>query len=182
VVDGEEETVLAIVEAAIRHGAAVILLGLPSFWNIVGVLGSPIVNSCNFRIVPGEGLWKPKPDAVTEATASDWTGAVELRATDATTTWAFSPCETKFAVYVTPAGELYPCLGLIGCEQWCMGSIDQRPEESRFATDEMLTVLSRWGVQGPELDATPPLADSLSHLPRICVAHSQLVMRNSHAK
>ncbi len=182
VVNGKEDTVLAIVEAAISHGTAVILLGLPSFWDAVGALHSQIVNSCNFRIVPSEGLWEPEASAAAEPEGSDRNSDAKLPATGAATAWAFSPCDTKFAVYVTPDGELYPCLGLIGCQQWCMGTIDHHPEESRFATDVKLDVLARWGGQGPDLGATPPLADNLSHLPRVCAVHRQLVIGNSHEK
>ena len=168
---------LAVVEAAVRHGVAVILLGSPSFWDNAGVLESTVVNSSNFRIVPAGDLWNSETNVPTKLEDSDL-ARTELPITGAGTAWTFSPCDTKFAIYVTPDGELYPCLGLIGCEQWCMGSIDQRPEESRFATDEMLTVLSRWGGEGPDLGTMRTSTEHRTYLPRICSAHYQLLMRN----
>lgn len=170
-----EEAILMAVEAAARHGVAVILLGSPGFWSAVGVLESDIVNSCNFRIVPGKSEMAGLVDLAGKESRP------ALRSHEVSTTTA-SPCDTRFAAYVTPGGDIYPCLGLVGCEQWCLGSIDSIPEESRFATGEILNELTRWGRSGPNLGDSPSsFSDHIFHLPSVCAMHRQLVERDSDA-
>jgi hypothetical protein len=144
-------------------------------------LESPIVNSCNFRIVPADGLWTPGSDEALkmETTGGRQTARPQVRG--ASVAKAFSPCQTRFAVYVTEAGDLYPCLGLVGCDRWRMGSIDERPEKSRFAKKVALAVLTEWHNQGLTLSEEPKTT-APHQLPRVCVAHRQLEAHNDDAK
>ena len=177
------ESVCAVVEAAAELGIAVILVGLPSFWKDVGVLDSPILNAGNFRIIPAQGQWRPgnRTSAARPAGKSCRNG--ERPAAALSTAWLCSPCEGRFAVYVTATGTLYPCLGLVGCAQWCMGTIDSPPEESRFAADAELAVLAGLASRGPDLSAAASVTvnDDLVHLPRVCAVHRGLVLADAHA-
>ncbi len=177
------EGVCAVVEAAARLGIAIILVGVPGFWTDVGVLDSPILNSGNFRIIPAQGQWRPgsRPPAGRPARKSR--RSEEAPEAALSTARLGSPCDVRFAVYVTATGDLYPCLGLVGCEQWCMGTIDSPPEESRFAADSDLATLAGLARRGPDLSAapSPTMNDDLVHLPRVCAVHRGLMLADGHA-
>lgn len=162
--DAEPEAGLAVVEAAARSGAALILLGSPGFWERLGVLQSPIVNGANFRIVPGHQPWYD--DA---AAAPHWTRSAAVS----------SPCETRFAVYVTPAGDVYPCLGLVGQPRWRMGTVDEDPEQSGFVAAPTLRFLQAWADRGPDLGGDAPAPDA-AHLPLVCAVHRRQMEETGH--
>lgn len=160
-VDPADAAVLARVEAASRAGKALVLLGAAKFWHDAGVLDSPIVNATNFRIVPG-GLVN------NSRTADD--PSIELPPVRT------SACEPRFAVYVSPEGELYPCLGLIGIAGCRLGFIDEPPETTLLTQTPWRERLERWAALGPGLaEVSPPRAD-WSPLPRICALHRASLM------
>lgn len=162
--DAAPQSGLEVVEAAARSGAALILLGSPEFWGRLGVLESTVVNAANFRIVPGHQPW--------------YDGAVTDRQ-DHRGGHFSSPCETRFAVYVTPAGDVYPCLGLIGNRRWRIGAIESEPQDSGFLADSKIQFLQAWADNGPELGDMAPATDA-THLPLVCAVHRRLMEETGH--
>jgi hypothetical protein len=78
-------------------------------------------------------------------------------------------------MYVTMRGEIYPCLGLVGCRSFLLGSIEQAPETYNFTQPEFQSLLDVLATSGPKLT----LGSDTHRFPAlnpVCAAHRNMIL------
>lgn len=158
--NADRDAVQMLVRNLRESGASPLLLGPVSRWMSWGLLDADFINSGNFQMVPAgrSFLLSLRRSGV---------DPFELRS-------SFDPCKERFAVFVTSDGALYPCQGLLGIEQFRIGSLDDNVplRISGFHSDS----IAKWASRGPGcVGRVEP--DPESPLSPICELHRAMIHR-----
>lgn len=166
---------LSLIEAIIKKGISLNLLGPVNFWKKVGILDSPILNSSCFRIIPPmskkiEYLNYQRRSTFNEPTISNRNRKGKYFI------YSFNPCSERFQIYISPFGDLYPCKGLIGIPSCKIGTIYDNIESTVFGggKDNILD-FRNLAKNGPKLEFDETISD-YQGLPPICFFHRNSIL------
>lgn len=145
-----------IVNRLLSAGKNLSLMGSVSYWLGSGILDGQEINGHGFSI-----------SAIPTASAS----APAVKSAD--------PCASRFQLFISEAGDVFPCQGLMGIPSCRLGNISLRADDPVFSDD--WGNFAHWAKNGParetglaEPTATPPL-------PMICRLHqSQIQQTRAH--
>jgi hypothetical protein len=79
-------------------------------------------------------------------------------------------CFGRFRLHVDPAGDLFPCLGLLGVEAFCLGNLRDPVEETLLADPTVMGRLTEWAVDGPAIAGSESTTNRFG-LPPMCEHH-----------
>ena len=153
----EEET-LSILETIASKNVLLSLIGPYSFWNKLGILSSQIMNRYLYRIIPISNSYE-------KHFLLD----------------SFDPCARRFHIVVDENGWIYPCRGLIGITQCCLGTIYDDISKIKILDNKYPISLSSLEMNGPELtEASWKNIENLSsiqQMPLVCSIHRNQLQR-----
>lgn len=141
------DTLHRLVLLVIEAGKALSLIGSPLYWLDSGVLGLQEMNGTTFNM-----SFTNEQRARTEIVS------------------LVDPCASRFQIFVSASGEIYPCQGLIGIPTASIGHILVPPEESFSIVDWFR--LDHWARNGPML-STGSSESTMNALPYICRSHRE---------
>jgi len=146
-----KENALPILETIASKNVLLSFIGSYSFWNQLGILSSPIINRYLYRII-------------------SISNSREKHLLD-----TFNPCARRFHIVVDENGWIYPCRGLIGITQCCLGTIYDDIFKIKILDNKYPINLSSLEMKGPELterSATPAKGlPIIQQIPLVCSIH-----------
>ena len=81
-------------------------------------------------------------------------------------------CYSRLRLYVDPAGDIFPCLGLVGIGEASLGNIDDPLEATGLDDAQVMDLLDHWHRHGPDV-VIPIHAQRRAYpeLPAMCELH-----------
>jgi hypothetical protein len=158
---------LTLIEMILMNGISLNLLGSPYFWNEVGILDSPVLNSSSFRIVPSTVKNKKYSSDITRNNTSK----PKMTYNGSKFSNSFNPCSERFRIYVGPDGCLYPCKGLVGIDSCAMGTVYDDLENTVLGGRKVSQLdFKSLAKSGPRLEFKDSMSD-FKELEPICFFH-----------
>ncbi len=136
-----------LVALALASGTRVTLAGASGPIVASGLLAADGINGCHVTLEPTVPL--PLRDTA-DGTRPD-------------------PCARRFRIVIDPAGDVYPCYGLLGLPHGRLGSVTRRFSPAPFTAPGAGLDLARLAAVGPPVTAAPPVSGG--SLPPICDLH-----------
>ncbi len=155
--------VLHLVRNLRSSGVNPALVGPVARWQAFGLLDEPFLNA-------GTVHFAPAGRAALSSLLASGPSPFEIRN-------SFDPCKERFAVFVAPDGNLYPCHGLVGVHPFRIGSLDA--DLPLHITPYQQDLLTSWAAAGPGcVGCVEPDPDS--PLPLLCELHKAELLASSH--
>jgi len=146
-----------LIKVILDQGWSLTLVGPLQFWRSTGIFETETLNGRNFAYVPSSS-W------------SESFGVGEPESQFSARPIVATPCEARFELYIAPDGLIFPCRGLIGLNEYAIGSIWVSASRPMPLLAPNQLDLVQLASRGPEIPngKLGPLDDSL---PLICAAH-----------
>lgn len=129
-----QERAEEVIKRATDKGGIVLLAGSPALWRSTGMFQLQSLNSKTFSLVRDKAVdrWREeKCDNVVVAS---------------------SPCVRRMNLVILSSGAIYPCYGLVGREEWKLGTIDQEIEEMALNESGIQEEIASLINQGPKVN------------------------------
>ncbi len=143
-----------LVSECVRAGKALSLTGTISYWLDSGLLADQGVNGDGFSLGVISGQNDTRPTVST-----------------------FDPCASRFQVFISESGGLFPCQGLVGTSFGQIGHITAQNPNIFSVTD--WAELDGWAKHGPSTDGATTHPPGV--LPVICRRHRKYLERREAA-
>ncbi len=149
---GTESGLLRTLEAAAEATSMLTLRGDPLWWLEKGVGRSQTLGGKVFRVVPDSG--------------GSITGPSERH---------ISACDRRLQMTIDENGEIFPCVGLIGFQQFRLGSIHEELPKASPDFQELLGEVEKLGIQGPAVPPDLTVVTKEPGFPVVCCIHRNIL-------
>ena len=82
-------------------------------------------------------------------------------------------------LYICKDGNIYPCLGLLGIQDYAISNISNGIEEFNIMGDKANVDLLKLYQQGPEIQTDNSLCRKYTSLPWICERHRMELLKDA---
>lgn len=139
-----------VIESLVVRNSSFVITGNYSYWKNSNIFSNRNINKCLYRFRPDGNI----------------SSNIKIP-----NHFLPTPCGPRFRLFVDLNGLLYPCYGLIGFENFTLGTIFESAWNNKLNNKEYRDRLYRWATDSPNLNILIQHDYKVKSLPHICNLH-----------